>query len=158
MNAVHASPTHPPMQWHFARVKMGSSRQLLGLFAGFALVLQIIGIGFSSFGADLILGFTSLELVALGIILAVHLSHARDHESIQLSPSQVLVEVSDGQQARRHTFERSWVQTHLTSEHPPLLRIHQGREGVSIGRFVPAHQRFVLFREIRASLQGNLHV
>lgn len=156
MNAAHASSTHPS-QWHFARVKVGSSRQLLGLFVGFALVLQIIGIGFSSFGADLILGFTSLELVALAVILAVHLSHARDHERIQLSPSQVLVEVNNGQQASRHTFDRSWVQVHLTNEQPPLLRIHQGRDGVNIGRFVPAHQRFVLLQEIRASLQGNQH-
>lgn len=144
--------------WHLGLTSALSKPQMWGLYLGLVLLLQLIGLGFSLVGAEMILGFAWLELMAIGGVLWWYTQHMQDTETLRLTPTHLSVELTQGQKTSRYRFTRQWVQVHLTPHLPPLLRIQEGTQSVEIGRHVPVHARAALARQLRTLIQEKTDV
>lgn len=139
--------------WHLGLTSALSKAQMWGLYLGLVLLLQLIGLGFSWVGAEMILGFAWLELMAIGGVLWWYTQHMQDAETLRLTSNHLSVELTQGAKTSRYHFTRQWVQVHLTEQIPPLLRIQEGTQSVEVGSHVPAHARAALARQLRTSIQ-----
>lgn len=156
---MHASSfMHDALFWRFERQNAVSLRQVGLMLLGFVLLLQAIGLGFALAGAQPIWGFGWLELLVLGIVLWRYARRAQDAETLTLADARLIVEVREGQTTQRQEFTRAWTQVHLTETPAPLVRIHQGRLGIQVGRFVPLAERAALVRALRDWIKGDAHV
>lgn len=155
---VHAITMQNDHCWRFERPAMVTPRQMLMMFIGFVLVLQVIGVGFSLAGAEPILGFAWLELLFIGLVLWAYSRHLQDAETLALEDSRLFVNIRDGSSSQCHEFTRAWAQVNLTGDDKPLVRIHEGRKDIHVGRFVPPHQRADLARALRQWIKGEAHV
>lgn len=157
MNAP-ATFTPDAGHWRFERQAVVSPRQMGLMFLAFVLLLQAIGMGFALAGAEPIWGFAWLELMVVGVVLWRYARRAQDAETITLADSRLIVEVREGADTRRQEFQRGWAQVHLDHAIAPLVRIHQGRKDIHVGRFVPMAQRPALVRALRDWIRGDAHV
>lgn len=144
--------------WRFESPVAVSPRQMLLGFLGFVLVTQVIGLAFYAAGAEPIWAFAWLELLVLGVVLWRYARHLSDAETITLAQSELTVEVREGNVLEREAFQRSWAQVSLTDGRSPLVRIHQGRQCILVGRFVPPAQRAGLARALRHWIDGGNRV
>lgn len=126
-----------------------SPKGLIGFFTVIATVSLLIGIGFASQGAWMVLPFAGVELVALVIAFVCYARHAADYERISVAASEIKVEVCDGDCVRCHRFSRSWVRL-VVRDAPSQTRLalqSRGQE-LEIGRHLHREDRRMLAQEL----------
>lgn len=127
-----------------------SPNGLIGAFAIIAAVSLLIGVGFASQGAWLILPFAGLEIVALAIAFVCYARHAADYERISVGAGEITVEVCDGDCVRCHRFNRAWARLEVRDA-PTETRLalrSRGQE-LEIGRHLAGAERRRLAQELR---------
>lgn len=139
--------------WHNKRNCSISPMQLLGVY----LSLVMLSLGIATFfwfkGAQLVMPFAWLELLALGAALFVYARHALDSEEIRLHGECLEITWRDGYQIHRKSLNAAWVRVHYpdTSLHS-LLNLSCRGEQVLVGRFLNPTQRVRLAGELRQAL------
>ena len=122
---------------------------LVGAFTFVASVSLLIGIGFASQGAWMVLPFAGVELVALAIAFVCFARHAADYERISVGAGEIKVEVCDGDCLRCHQFSRAWVRL-VVRDAPSEMRLalqSRGQE-LEIGRHLDGSDRRKLAQEL----------
>ncbi len=131
--------------------------QLLSLFATLALLSLGIAVFFWWQGALLVLPFTLLELLALGVAFRVYARHATDGEVVDLQADGLRVQREEAGVVTTDWFEPSQVRIGLPEKPSDLIAIRAGRRELRLGRHVRPEVRRVLGREIRKALgHGNV--
>lgn len=126
-----------------------SPKGLIGSFTVIATVSLLIGIGFASHGAWMVLPFAGIELVALAIAFVCYARHAADYERIRVGPGDIEVEVCDGDCVRCHLFNRAWVRL-VVHDAPNATRLalqSRGQE-LEVGRHLDGTDRRRLAHEL----------
>ena len=126
-----------------------SPQGLIGSFTVIATVSLLIGIGFASHGAWMVLPFAGIELVTLAIAFVCYARHAADYERISVGAGEIEVEVCNGDCVRCHLFNRAWVRL-IVRDAPSATRLalrSRGQE-LEIGRHLDGADRQKLAHEL----------
>jgi len=131
-----------------------SPKGLIGAFAVVATVSLLIGIGFASQGAWMVLPFAGVELVALAIAFVCYARHAADYERICVGTGEIEVEVCDGDCMRCHRFSRAWARLEVRdAPSETRLALHSRGQELEIGRHLDGPDRRKLAQELRRWLR-----
>jgi len=140
---------NPPLAWS----------TLFGVFAAMAVFILGIGISCALAGLPLVLPFSGLEVIVLGV--ALHLSAVRGsvREVVRIQDATVVYEAGRAGPVMTRTFQRHW--TRVVLEQPCanwypsrlLLRSH-GRQ-VEVGRFLEEQERLHLGLRLQSALQRD---
>ncbi len=115
-----------------------------------------IGIGFYLLGMTLVLPFSGLEALALGIAVFLSLKNTEQQEVISITPCSVVVESGSSKPLSRREFKRYWVKVTVeapsTPRYPSRLKLcSHGRE-LEIGSFLNEEDRRELARKLCVAL------
>lgn len=141
------------IHWFLRRNCALTPGQLGWLFVSICAVSLAIAAFFWVQGAVLVLPFTSLEIVAVGLAFLAYARHAADGEHIVLQGRRLVVELEQGGRLERAEFHREWVRVEPGPADRSLIEVSgQGRR-MSVGRYLRPELRPVLAREIRRALR-----
>lgn len=141
------------VEWVMRRDDALTPRQMRWVLIALMLLTLTIGAAFWLQGAPLVLPFAGLEVVALGIALALHVRHAGDGEAIALREDGLTVEHVCGREMHRVAFQPAWVRVEPRHGDRSLIELSgQGRQ-ISVGRFVRPELRLQLADELRWALR-----
>ena len=124
------------------------------MYLSLCLVSLTIGTAFWFQGAQLILPFAWLEVMAVGAALVVYMRHATDGETIRLAGSSLVVELEQGGRLQRSEFRREWVRVEPGAGDSSLIELSAHGKRVQVGRYVRPELRPELAREIRHALRS----
>jgi uncharacterized membrane protein len=141
------------VQWTLRRNCSISPRQLLGVYLSLCCLSLLIAAGFALSGAPVVLAFSGLELVLIGLAFLVYARHARDGDTLTLSGQSLAVEQSLGGRATVTEFRTEWLCIEPSAGQGSLVELAgQGRR-VHIGRFLRPELRAALAQELRLALR-----
>jgi len=105
-----------------------------------------------------VLPFAGAEMLLLGWALYTNMQRRFDHETIDVSETQVVVEYSRGE-TKRFVFPRHWARVKIRRPKSPL---HRGRlvieshgRGCEVGEFLSEEERHQLAAELRRLIGGT---
>ena len=141
------------VRWVFKKNCSFTPKQV-GLFYLAQSSLSLIVAGFFlSQGVWLVLPFTILELVVLGIALLIYARHATDYECITLNTGELVIETSSAGSVKKLVFNPSWVRLErLLSPRKLIALMYQGQK-VEIGQFMHVSLRNEFLQELRQELK-----
>jgi uncharacterized membrane protein len=96
--------------WTMKRNCSVSPRQFVWFYVSLAVFSLLIAFMLDLIGAWLVLPFTGIELVAVGIAFAIYARHAVDYERIRLFPNRLVIERVSAEQVTQ--FEFAWPDDH----------------------------------------------
>jgi uncharacterized membrane protein len=112
-------------------------------------------------GAWMVIPFSVIELLVLGIALLIYARHARDYEKITLQDSELLIEVNLGNRLTQYRWNAPWVRVKdpesLKDQKKDLITLEMGTQSISVGQFILAEKRADLAKELRQALRVTLH-
>ncbi|HET9643302.1 MAG TPA: DUF2244 domain-containing protein [Burkholderiaceae bacterium] len=143
----------PVQRWVLRRNCCLTPRQL-ALAGGVLLALQgMVGLAFSAMGYPVVTLFALVDAVAVAVALLAHARHACDRETLTLSGSRLCVEELCGAQCRAVEFDAVMVRVHAPTDDQPLVQLAERERCVVVGRYLPAHKRPLLAKELCSALQ-----
>lgn len=117
-----------------------------------AMALTIAG-GFLIGGAPLVIPFTFVELVAVGLAMLFWARHAGDRETIVLERGRLQV-IHECAGARTElAFRAGRVRVEPAASEGSLVELSGDGHHIRVGRYLQPHLRGVLAREIRVALR-----
>jgi len=141
------------MQWEFKRNCSISPRAMLTVYLSLcALSLAIAG-GFWWVGAPPVMAFAGLELLLLGVALAVYARHASDRETITLAGRELAIEHRCGANVERTHFFADWVRVESARGDGALVEVCGEGRRARVGRYLRPEWRPQLARELRLALR-----
>ena len=118
-------------------------------------------------GAWIIVPFTGLELLALGIALIIYARHATDYEKIVIQDGYLNVEVVNGHQTIQKHWPLLWVRIEspvflkdaksLKDPKNHLVTLEYGDDSVCVGLYIFPEKRQELADKIRRARAEALH-
>ena len=141
------------VRWLLKRNCSVTPRQMMGFYASLCAVSLVIAAGFWIQGATLIVPFTSIEVIALGIALALFARHAGDREDILLKGGRLTVECTFGTTTERAEFAQAWVRVEPVHDDGSLIELSGQGQHIAIGRYVRPELRRQLGDELRWALR-----
>jgi len=148
-----ATVTGQRVDWHLARNCSFAPAQLVGMYLSLCALSLAIAVFFWMRGAFLVLPFTGLEIVAVGIAFVVYGRHAADGEWISLEGTRLVVERETAGRLERSEFDRQWVRVEPKTGDRSLITLSAQGRMVQVGRFVRPELRAALASEIRMALR-----
>lgn len=141
------------LQWLLQRNCSITPRQLGMVYLSLCGVsLLIAGFLFMQ-GATLVLAFTGLELVAVGVALLVFARHAADRETLTLVGRSLWVEQCFGNRVERIDFAADWLSVEPAAGQGSLVQLSGRGQRVRVGRFLRPELRGAFARELRQALR-----
>jgi uncharacterized membrane protein len=133
-----------------------SWRALIWVFGGIATVTMAVGIYFYLLGFPLVLPFSGLEILALGLALYVTAWRGGAREVVTFKTDRVTIEKGRSSPEVCFEFQRSLARIILehswNSWYPSRLFIRSHGRQVEIGRFLNEQERQGLAKELRRAL------
>ena len=133
-----------------------SWRALVLVYLGIAAISMTIALSFYAIGLKLILPFSGLEVLALGVALYVCAWRGGVREVITINEDTLAVESGRDAPVTRHEFQRAWAKVVLerswNSWYPSRLLIRSHGHQVEIGQFLNEQERQGLALELRKAL------
>jgi len=142
------------LQWSFKRNCSVTPRQLVAVYAFLCLISLTVAGFFWSMGATLVMPFTAVELIAVGIAFFVYARHATDRERIELSAHSLLIEQERAGRISNVTFNRQWVRVEPPTAHNGLIELKEGQRSLRCGHHIRLDLREQVAKEIRMALKG----
>ena len=134
---------------------MGWSNLLI-VYGVMSAITLFIGILLYFRGFSLILPFSGLDVIALGIALYVTARRSNVREIVTISEGKVIVETGHKKPETKYEFEGSWTRVILQSEkqswHPSHLFIKSGSDQIEIGKFLNENERVELANELKKAI------
>ncbi|MDI1309692.1 MAG: DUF2244 domain-containing protein [Methylotenera sp.] len=132
------------------------------LLLALAGMILVVGIGFASIGAWLVLPFAGLEILAFAYAFNYIYLHSGDFESITIENDRVIVEKRNYKEVTTMVFQRHWAQVSLREvasvggmigKNGLFIRSH-GKE-IEFGKhFMNDEQRALLASELKQKLEN----
>ena len=154
MFRVHESDTASGKQrvWMLSRNCALTPRQVGAFYLSLVTASAIIAVVFLLRGAWMILPFSILEMVALGIALLIYARHAVDGERVLLRRDTLEIETVDGRHHRTTRLDPRSVRVEMEARPRGGLAVVARGERIAVGRFVCERERRRFARELRQAL------
>lgn len=145
----------PPrdIQWVLRRNCSITPKQLLTVYLSLCAVALAIAWGFWAVGAPTVLAFAGLELVMVGVALAVYSRHAADSETITLAGRVLAIAHRCGSALDEARFRAEWVRVEPSAGDGSLVEVSGEGRRAQVGRYLQPEWRAQLAQEIRAALR-----
>jgi len=144
------------LQWDLRRNCSLTPRQFAAVYAGLCVISLLISVPFALQGAVVVLAFAGLELLAVGAALLVFARHVRDGDTLTLTGSRLQVEQIRGHRRVCSEFHAGWVSVEPRDTEGSLVEVSGQGQRVLVGRYLSAHRRPQLARELRLALRAAL--
>lgn len=141
------------LQWLFKRNCSITPAQLGLVYLSLCSVSLAVAGFFFLQGATLVLAFTSIELLAVGLALFVFARHAGDRELLTLVDGALQVEQCIGTRVQRMQFAADWLSVEPAAGQGSLVELSGRGQLVRIGRFLRPELRALFARELRQALR-----
>lgn len=141
------------LQWLLKRNCSITPAQLGVVYLSLCTVSLLIGGFFYAQGATLVLAFTALELVLVGLALLIFARHAGDFESLTLVGRSLQVRQSYGSRVAHTDFAADWLTVEPAAGQGSLIQLSGRGQTVRVGRFVRPELRAAFARELRLALR-----
>ena len=141
------------LQWLLNRNCSITPRQLALFYLSISAVSLLIGVVFFLQGAALVLVFTGIELLAVGLALLIFARHAGDHETLTLIGRSLQVEQCFGSRVARTDFAADWLTVEPAAGQGSLVELSGRGQCVRVGRFLRPELRGAFARELRLALR-----
>ncbi|MEK6426231.1 MAG: DUF2244 domain-containing protein [Burkholderia gladioli] len=141
------------MDWLIKRNCSVSPRQFVACYASLAAFSLAIAVLLWWRGAWLVLPFTGVELLAVGVAFAIHARHAVDYERIRLFPHRLLIERMSAEQLTCFEFNPCWVRVEPGASPRDPVRVVSRGQSVVVGQYLAQYRRAQFARELHASLR-----
>lgn len=136
-----------------------SWRTLMLIYLGITTVTLCIGISFYANGLTLILPFSGIEVLALGLAFYVTAWRGGSREVIRIHSDSLIVESGHREVVNREVFQRAWVKVVLerswNSWYPSRLLLRSHGRQMEIGRFLNEQERQGFALLLREALKNN---
>lgn len=143
----------PALQWVLRRNCSATPGQLMTAYALLCVSSLVIGLGFWSQGAGVVLAFAGIELLLVGAALLVYARHATDRETLTFAGRELLVEHHRGPGVERSAFRAEWLSVEPAMAQGSLVELSGEGRRVLVGRYVRPELRAALAQEIRRALR-----
>lgn len=142
-------------EWTLSRNCSITPRQLGLAYAGLCTASLSVAIFFTWHGAWYVLGFSLLELTAVGVAFLLYARHATDREYIALIDDCLLVEVIQVEQVRQYRLDSRWIRVDVPVSHNGLIGLESRGTRVEVGRFLTESKRHEFAGELQRTLVSN---
>lgn len=150
-----ASVTADGVHWVLRRNCSVTPRQLGAMYALLSALSLVVAGFFWALGAWVVLPFSVVELVVVGVAFLAYARHATDGEHICVSRGRLVVEREDAGRLSRVEFAGHATCVEALPGHRSLVSVRGGGRSAEVGRFVRAELRPVLAQEIRRALRES---
>ncbi len=141
-------------QWIIRPNRSLTGFQVQACYAAIAAPVLAIGLGASALGLPLILPFSGIEALGLGIAFYVSWKRGERREIVGVDGDSVYVEREPDQYRAR--FPRYWARIHLEAPgipwYPTRLILRSHGRAIEIGAFLGEEERQSLARDLRSTL------
>lgn len=135
-------------------------RNLLWVFAAMAAFILSIGVACALAGLPLVLPFSGLEVLVLGVALYLSAARGSAREVIRIRAAVVIYEAGRSAPAVSERFQRQWTRVVLERSqegwYPSRLLIRSHGRQVEVGRFLEEQERLRLAQQLRRALQRDV--
>lgn len=144
------------MQWVMRRNCSITPRQMVAVYLSLCAVSLAIAGGFWVAGAPTILAYAALELVLLGLALALYARHATDCETITLAGRELAIERRCGQGVECARFRAEWARVEPACDDGSLVEVSGDGRHTCVGRYLRPEWRSQLAQELRLALRRRV--
>ncbi|WP_074766245.1 DUF2244 domain-containing protein [Paraburkholderia fungorum] len=135
--------------WTMKRNCSISPRQFICLYVSLALFSLAIAFMLVLVGAWLVLPFTGIELLAVGIAFAIYARHAVDYERIRLYPNRLVIEQVSAEQLTQFEFNPCWVRIEPGATPRDHIKLVSRGQTIMIGQHLAQYRRAQFADELR---------
>lgn len=139
-------------EWILKRNCSISPCQLLTVYLALCMTSLLVAMPFAVHGAWYILGFSVLEMLAVGTAFLMYARHANDREHIELIDDCLLVELIEVEQVRQFRLDPRHTRVEPPASERALIGLQSDGEKVEVGRFLTEWKRRELARELQSAL------
>ena len=142
-------------EWVLKRNCSIAPRQLLlayGVLCGLSIAIASF---FTLYGAWYVMGFSVLEMGAVGTAFLFFARHASDREYIALGQDCLLIELVQADQAVSFRLDPRTARIQIPAAHHRLITIEERGTRVEIGRFLTYFKRQQFAQELRSALNAH---
>lgn len=141
------------LQWQLRRNCSITPGQLGAAYLSLCLFSLCIGVFFYTQGAPVVLVFTGLELLLVGVAMIVFARHAGDRETLTLVGRSLQVEQCVGSRVECTQFAADWLHVEPAGGQGSLVQLSGKGQRVRVGRFLRPELRGAFARELRHALR-----
>jgi uncharacterized membrane protein len=141
------------LQWRLRRNCSITPGQLGAVYLSLCAVSLLIGVFFYVQGAPVVLAFTGLELLLVGVALMYFARHAGDRETLTLVGRSLQVEQCIGSRVEHTRFAADWLHVEPAGGQGSLVQLSGKGQRVRVGRFLRPELRGAFARELRHALR-----
>jgi uncharacterized membrane protein len=141
------------MQWVLRRNCSLTPREMAIVYLSLCALSLTIASGFWWIGAPTVMAFAGLELVLLGVAMAVYARHATDCETITLAGRELAIEHRCGQGVHSARFRAEWVRVEPARGDGSLVEVSGEGQRTCVGRYLRPEWRPQLAQELRLALR-----
>ena len=127
--------------WLMKRNCSVSPRQFVLFYVSLAVFSLIIAGLLVIRGAWLVLPFTGIELLAVGVAFLIYARHAVDYERIRLYPNRLVIEQMSAQRLTQFEFNPRWVRVEQGASPRDPIKIVSRGQAVVIGLHLAHYRR-----------------
>ncbi len=142
------------VEW-LLRQNCAMSPAQLGIFyLSLSAISLCIGLFFWVLGATLVLPFSALEMLVLGVCFLCFARRSLDRELISIDGGQVIVECELGGVLQQVAFQREWLRVESPRHAHSLIELRGQGKAIAVGRFVRPEWRSTLAAEIQRAARA----
>jgi uncharacterized membrane protein len=146
--------------WLLRRNCSATPRQFVGFYLAIAVFSLGLAVTIALTGAWMVLIFSGLEVIAVGVAFVIYARHAVDYERIQLRPHRLLIETRSAELVTQHELNPRWVRVEAGSvvngkwgrESEPIT-LHVSGKKIEIGQHLALERRAQFAAELRIWLR-----
>jgi uncharacterized membrane protein len=139
--------------WLMKRNCSVSPRQFVLFYASLALFSLAIAFLLVLYGVWLVLPFTGIELLGVGVAFAVYARHAVDYERIRLFPNRLVIEQVSAEQLTQFEFNPRWVRIEPAASPRGQITLVSRGQTIMIGQHLAQYRRAEFANELRMWLR-----
>lgn len=142
-------------EWVIKRNCSLTPRQLGLAFAMLSSISLLVASAFALHGFWFVLGFSALEILAVGVAFLLYARHALDRERIALDEQCLLVELFESDSVTQLRLDPRDTRVEPPEAGRPLVGLVANGIRAEVGRFLTERNRRELARELRAALAAT---
>ena len=159
MVSEFAPPDRSDQGWVLRPTRSMSWAQARRFIALVTVVCFSVGGLFAYYGFPLVMPFSGLEALAVGVAFYLVLRDGERKEIVRLDERHLVVETGTRQRERRFEFDRFWVRVDLRRSryrhHPTRLFVASHGRAVELGQFLTNGERETFSRLLINALKKN---
>jgi uncharacterized membrane protein len=142
--------------WLLRRNCSATPRQFVAFYLAIAVVSLGVSMTLALTGAWMVLIFSVLEVIAVGVAFVIYARHAVDYERIQLQPHRMVIETRSAQQVTQYELNPRWVRVEAGQtvsskwgRKPEPITLHVSGKKIEIGQYLALERRAQFAAELR---------